>query len=394
MRWIFTIIVSLVFAISFGACDDEPADGDADGDTDGDADTDTDVDGDTDGDTDTDADGDRDADGGGDADPDAPPLPPVVFPGDSWETRSPEDVGLDPDLLDDFREATGDRRGVIIRHGYLVYNWGDQTTKMDWLSAAKPVTATMLMFAVFEGKLSSVDDLVGGWDWEMSAKDSDMTFRHLANMVSGYALSEAPGEAWGYNDYAINLYSKTLFDRVFAEGSPDDVALHPSRFGALQLEDEQVYGSREGYGLMMSPRDFARIGWFWLNRGRWGDEQLLPTSYFDSYAQPGVPATTPRTSGGTDDYLSVDSFGGGTNQTPHGPGIYGFNWWFNPGQQTWPDVPEDAFQANGLWNEYALTVIPSLGIVAAWRGNRASTDEFAAPMNDELRHLVDAVLAP
>ena len=34
-------------------------------------------------------------------------------------------------------------------------------------------------------------------------------------MTGGYARPEPPGAAWAYNDFAIQLYQKTLFDRVF-----------------------------------------------------------------------------------------------------------------------------------------------------------------------------------
>ena len=44
-----------------------------------------------------------------------------------------------------------------------------------------------------------------------------MTFRHLANMMSGYGRPDSPGAAWAYNDYAIQLYQRTVFDRVFQE---------------------------------------------------------------------------------------------------------------------------------------------------------------------------------
>jgi len=49
-----------------------------------------------------------------------------------------------------------------------------------------------------------------------------MTFRHLADMTSGYACADkdeqgkplSPGSRWAYNDYAIMLYARTL-DKVF-----------------------------------------------------------------------------------------------------------------------------------------------------------------------------------
>ncbi|MBW2459062.1 MAG: hypothetical protein JRI68_31470, partial [Deltaproteobacteria bacterium] len=142
-----------------------------------------------------------------------------------------------------------------------------------------------------------------------------------------------------------------------------------------------------------SPRDFARIGWFWLNHGRWGDQQLLAANLLAEHLTPAVPGSLPRTAGGnTNDYLGIGTYGGGTDQTGLGPGIYGFNWWFNPGSQVWPAAPADTVQANGHWNGEVLTFIPSLAIVAAWRGSGANPESFNDPMNAILTALMDTVL--
>lgn len=51
----------------------------------------------------------------------------------------------------------------------------------------------------------------------------------------------------------------------------------------------------------------------------------------------------------------------------------GFNFWFNEpvgqsGSRSWPSLPADAYQANGMWNRDTVTVIPSLRTVIAVRG--------------------------
>lgn len=318
----------------------------------------------------------------------------VVFPGEHWEMRAPAQAGLDVAKLDEFAKTVGGP-GCVVRDGYMVYSWGDITSKLDWASAMKPVMSTMLLFAVHEGKLPSVNALVNPYvekvyGSSLNAKDQTMTFRHLANMVSGYGRVEAPGEAWAYNDWAINLYSKTLFDGVFQE-KPDSVAKRASRLGVLQIEDGTFFGSRKGYGLLMSPRDFARIGWFWLNKGNWGGKQILPESFFDNYMKADVPPDLPRSCAETSDYLNVYFTGGGTDQTSRGPGIYGFNWWFNTDKKTWPNAPGDTFQANGHWNGEVCCVIPSLKLVATWKGSGAPRDTFNQPMNNYLRILMSAV---
>lgn len=295
---------------------------------------------------------------------------PSVYPGSTWQQRQPEDVGLDSEKLDRFAERVGGD-GCVVCDGYLVKSWGEVTRHKDWASAAKPVLGSLLMLAVQEGRIASVDARVSESGWQLVSKDAPMTFRHLANMVSGYALGEAPGAAWGYNDYAIQLYAKSL-EKAF--GQTLDEAFR-TRMGTLQFEDGEFFGSRNGTRVTASSRDFARLGWLWLNRGNWNGQQILDGRIIDSCFQVGVPSSTPMAATQEhNDYLKIDTYGGGTNQTPHGPGIYGFNFWFNSklpsGERVWPSLPADAYQANGLWNRDTLTIIPSWNMIIASRGAR------------------------
>jgi CubicO group peptidase (beta-lactamase class C family) len=313
-----------------------------------------------------------------------------IYPASQWQTRTPAQVGLIASTLDEFRQATGNRAGVIIKDGYLIYSWGSISSKFDWASAAKPVVSTMLFYAIKELKLSSVNALIADLGWDLIEKDETMTFHHLANMTSGYALPERPGAAWGYNDYAIALYNKSLFDRVFKQ-KPDVVVRAASRLGVLQFQDGALYGTaRRGYGLVTSPRDFARIGWFWLNKGNWRGTQRLPASYFDSYMKPRVPATLPRTSGGINDYLSIGTTGGGTNQDFPGQGTYGYNWWFNSNRVIWPDAPADTIQARGHNNSESMFIIPSRKLVVAFKGRNSTSANAFADANRYLKILMQA----
>ncbi len=321
-----------------------------------------------------------------------------VFPGRTWANRTPEEAGMDPAVVDAFVASIGGS-GCLVRDGYMIRSWGDPTARGDWASAAKPVTSTMLFFAVEEGRLASVDAPVVDTGFALTGADRGITFRHLANMTSGYARREPPGAAWAYNDIAINLYVHALFDRVFDDGSADAAALGAARLGALGFEDGGIYGpSRGGYGVTASPRDYARIGWLWLNRGRWDDAQLLPARYFDEYVRPGVPGELPRTTGEDADYLDVGSYGGGSDQGFSGQGIYGFNWWFNApvgtsSALTWPDAPLDTFVADGHGGREVVAVLPSLGIVVSARGDWGGSrpGDPSAGMNTRLAMLDAAV---
>ena len=122
-------------------------------------------------------------------------------------------------------------------------------------------------------------------------------------------------------------------------------------------------------------RDFARIAWFWANDGKWNGKQILPRRYFHEFRKAQASQHLPVSrEAGTDDYLKIKTFGGGSEHfTRFGPGVYGFNWWFNgTGDRhrenlTWPDAPMDTFMSIGAGGNNAA-VIPSLGLVLVGAG--------------------------
>jgi hypothetical protein len=153
--------------------------------------------------------------------------------------------------------------------------------------------------------------------------------------------------------------------------------------------------------LLASVRDFARITWFWLNKGNWNGKQVLPRKFFDRYQHPDVPVDLPwSTQAATDDYLHIGSYGGDSNQkVGEGPGIYGFNWWFNAyGQSnrdrlTWPDAPKDTFMSLGARGN-SSAIIPSLNMVvvgafAKWGEEEPGRAE--ALLNRRLKMVISAV---
>lgn len=318
-----------------------------------------------------------------------------VFPAKEWSQRSPAELGLDPARLDKISELL-QGRGCVIKSGYVVKSWGSQSERRDWASSAKPVLSTLLMFAIAEGKVADANALVAELGWPLEPKDKSMTLGHLANMISGYARPEAPGAAWAYNDFAIQLYQKTLFDKIFRD-DPDRVAAQ--RFAPLELQDGLQFdpGRRR---LKASVRDFARLAWFWRNRGIWNGREVLPGRLFEEYQRPQVPIDLPL-SGKEEpgDYLKIGSYGGGSNHfSKGGPGVYGFNWWFNgvtaahPGVHTWPSAPPDTFMSIGAHGNCAA-IIPSLDLVLV--AANANWGEFEpgdrqSPMNRVLGLLVEA----
>jgi len=317
-----------------------------------------------------------------------------VFPGKNWETAEPGKLGLDKQRLREYaRRVKGD--GIIVRYGRVAHQWGAVDKPRDWASAGKPVLATMLLLGVERGVIASVHAPVAEAGWALEGKDTKITYAHLANMVGGYSRAEPPGAAWAYNDVGIMLLGKSLEKRMgrpLAEVARD--WLDP-----LQFQDGPVFGSRDGLGVILSPRDMARLGWFWLEEGRWGKQRLISKKLYRETVSVQVPSRLPRSQGKGSDSLKIGSYGGGTDQTAYGPGIYGSGFWFNAelpsGEKTWPAAPAGTYQANGAWNTHTVTVFPSLNMVVvvsqARRPGKFSPGEKNSPADRNLKILMDAV---
>lgn len=107
----------------------------------------------------------------------------AVYPGELWPTKTPDEAGLDAEKLKAFSDYAGGF-GCVVRHGYMVYTWGDVSRRMDAASAAKPVYAHFLFKAVEEGTIPSLDQPVSEWEPRLKKinanldhKDARITWR-------------------------------------------------------------------------------------------------------------------------------------------------------------------------------------------------------------------------
>jgi CubicO group peptidase (beta-lactamase class C family) len=324
-----------------------------------------------------------------------------VIPGAAWEERTPEAAGLSRKKLDALRDLVGGR-GCVVKGGTLVTSWGDLTKSADVASAVKPVISTLLLLAVQEGRLESVDAAVSRVEPRLTGKNEGITWRQLASQTSGYGLAEPPGAAYSYNDYAIALYFDSLMTGVFRRPGTEVVR---SRLGdVLGFQDPvsfEAFGPTDRPGrLAISVRDFARFGLLVLRGGKWGDRQVVdPGLMYLSISAP-IPRETPRTSGKEAEMIPGQRTLGGTrNITPAGPGLYSFNWWLNgtddQGRQLFVDGPGDLVAALGHGGKRALLLFPSLDLVVSW--NDSSIDDHdrspgnpGSRLNQAVRLLVEA----
>ncbi|MDD3108487.1 MAG: hypothetical protein PHV49_04660 [Alistipes sp.] len=277
----------------------------------------------------------------------------VTYPQTSWER---DDRGMKDTALMALAQAVGGD-GCVILDGKILYQWGHIARPDDWASACKPILSTLLFCAIDEGLAQSPDDRLIDHGVPLRGKDTTITFRALGAMTSGYALCEPSGVAYAYNDYAIQLYQIALFDYLFRDNA---MTVTQNQFAHLQFQDPYHYSARRRIAL--SVEDYARLVWLWRNRGAWNGEQVVSRKYFMREMRPQVPYDLPHAAPcDPRDNLHIGSYGGGADHyTQYGPGVYGFNWWFNrrsphtDGALLFPSLPDDLIFAMGVRGHLAL----------------------------------------
>jgi len=330
----------------------------------------------------------------------------AVYPGAIWRTRAPEEVGLERAQLDALRDFVGGC-GCVVRHGYMVYAWGDQALRGNVYSACKPWFSHFLFKAVEEGKIPSLDQKVDVWEPRLNNlnpalgfKDRDITWRHLANQTSCYGVEEKPGTAFNYNDYQMALFWDTLFLKVY--GATYDIvdakALHPQLTDLLQCQDNPTFmvtgTNREMGRLGVSVRDFARFGLLYLRHGNWQGRQLISAEHARMAVTSPLPGSLPDSTEELAEMIpgqrTIGRVARPQKQGAHS-GSYSWLWWVNgvdrDGKRRWPDAPLDTYGTFGK-DGNAMIVIPSLDLVVSWSSPKM--DELAA-QNEGLQLVVESV---
>lgn len=338
-----------------------------------------------------------------------------IFPGKTWAKKSPAEVGLDAEKLKAFSKFVGGR-GCVIRHGYLVYSWGDVGRRADVASAAKVFYSHFLFKALEDEKITSLDEKVIRWEPRLKEinkslgfKDREITWRHCANQTSCYQLREKPGKAYAYNDWQMALFWDTLFLKVYGvtHGTVDEKVFHPLLTERLQCQDKptmMAFGTRNRAGrVAISVRDFARFGLLYLREGNWKGKQLISRKHAKMAVTSLLPNSIPRAGKKLAEMIKGQRTLGSSrkpdNQTDH-YGSYSWLWWINGvdrhGIRMFPDAPKDLYGAFGHGGPRAMWVIPSLDIIVSY--NDARLRKWVSgkknPTNTAMQLLVDAVKEP
>lgn len=336
----------------------------------------------------------------------------AVFPGKEWAKKTPAEVGLDAQKVKEFSRFVGGR-GCVVRHGYMVYTWGDVSRRADVASACKPFYSHFLFKAVEDGKIESLDEKAVRWEprlkhinEELAFKEAVITWRHFANQTSCYQLVEKLGTAYAYNDWQMALFWDTLFLKVYGASydNVDEQVFQPLLTDPLRCQDKptmMAFGTKNRPGRVgISVRDFARFGLLYLREGNWNGKQPISREHATVAVSSPLPNSIRRAGRKAAEMIPGQrTLGSGSkpdNQTDH-LGSYSWLWWINgidrEGTRMWPDAPHDTYGAFGHGGPRAMWVIPSLDIVVSYNDARLRGwySGENSPTNQAMKRLVAAV---
>jgi CubicO group peptidase (beta-lactamase class C family) len=332
------------------------------------------------------------------------------FPGTTWETRTPEEVGLDPARLEElntYLEGTDSNCVAVIKDGYLVderyWHETDGETNQEIFSASKSTTSTLVGIAEEQGYLDieqPASDFITEWQGTPS---EDVTIKNLLSNDSGryydvetdymrmaagspdrteFAISldqqHPPGEHWEYNNSAIQTL-EAVIERSTGQDMEEFAQanlLEPIGMSS-SISRDQAGNPAAFMGVQAGCLDMARFGYLFLQEGNWDGEQVVPAEWVAEAT--GAPSQDLNSAYG---YLWWRNADGGWILPAVGglsDGVF------------WEGAPLDAYAALGLGNQIIL-VLPSENMVVARAGPTGRNDS-AANQSTSVGRVAELVVA-
>jgi CubicO group peptidase (beta-lactamase class C family) len=247
---------------------------------------------------------------------------PLSTSPEPWPTAVPEEVGFDSarvvEMFDFVREHQIPVHSVqLVRRGRLVldayFHPYDGKTRHDVASVTKSITSTLVGLAIERGHIRDVEQPVLDFFPEhptaqMETRKRKQTLQHLLTMQSGWDCGLEPNEArlfemrrqadwkrfmldlpmvtepgtrWAYCSGNCHVLSVILKQ---ATGMSALDFARRELFEPLAIRDVEwtadPAGNSHGWGdLQMHPRDMAKLGQLFLQRGRWNERQVLRNAW-------------------------------------------------------------------------------------------------------------------
>ncbi|MDG1054235.1 MAG: serine hydrolase [Polaribacter sp.] len=272
-----------------------------------------------------------------------------------------------------FSNNTQTRAVVVIHKNQIIaekYDTGfTKSSRILGWSMTKSIMSTVFGIMQKQGKIH-VNQHVNNYDWTQDDRGS-ITYNNLLQMNSGLEWDEdynsisdvskmlflekdmtmiqakkplvgKPNETWNYSSGTSNLISRLIRSKFNSHQEYLDYwyAEFIDKIGMnSMLVETDLSGNYVGSSYAWAtPRDWAKFGLLYLNKGNWNGEQLFNPSWVD--------------------YISTPTNGS--------DGTYGGHFWLNAEGQ-FQDVPKNMFYASGYQGQFVF-VFPDQDLVVVRMG--------------------------
>jgi CubicO group peptidase (beta-lactamase class C family) len=321
-------------------------------------------------------------------------APSTNWPTRGWRSSSPEAQGMDSaklaEAFDFIREHKIPIHSLlIVRNGNIVldsYFYPFQSDQLhDGASMTKSVTSTLIGIAIGQRKLSGVSQSVLSLFPQRTIANRDerkeqVTIEHLLTMTSNLdcrsqheiTLSEMM-QSKDWVEFMLDLpMSKDSGNKfVYCSGGMhllSGIISQTTGVSALEFARRELFRPlgindvvwpgdpnriTHGWGdLHLRPRDWAKLGYLWLNHGRWEDRQLVPVDWMEAATQ-------------------VHSRASWGDQ-------YGYGFWIHPERKP----PE--FEALGRGGQ-RVSVLPALNLIVVFTGGEFEPGDIGKFIGQSLK---------
>ena len=320
------------------------------------------------------------------------------WPTEGWRTSTPEEQGIDSEMLADMLGAIRNERYdidsvLVVRHGHMVLDayihpFGpDQRHTIH--SCTKSIVSALIGIAIDKGYIGGADQAVLDILPDRSAANLDankeaMTLEDVLTMSTGLKCRDSYLYGWrGLNEmrasedwvqFVLDLpmaeepgirfeycnSASFLLSAIIQETTGTSAAAFAEKylFGPLGISDvvwpSNLQGINIGWGeLRMRPHDMARIGYLYLNAGQWDGKQVVPAGWVEASTRKHVSARTLQNG-------------------------YGYQWWIHP---------SGMYMALGYAGQY-IVVVPQKDMVVVFTSD-LSERQFFVP-----QELLDDFILP
>jgi CubicO group peptidase (beta-lactamase class C family) len=318
----------------------------------------------------------------------------AYWPTEGWKACTPEEAGMNSAKLDQAIAYTAtpgfNTDGVaVIRKGHIVgeayFGNFKKNTQHVSHSMAKSFTSTLIGIAIDKGLIKGVDENLCRFysQWDCDDKDdlrSKITIRHALTLTTGLEWHEdwsrwdpATNDAlkMGASGHFVKYMAKRegLYEPgqrfIYSTGDPmllTKVIGETTGKSAFDFAEENLFGplnitnvrwdkDLDGYtatawGLHTTVRDFAKLGYLFLNKGKWDDKQVVSEAWVETATQ--------------------------TDRSVRMWGAYGYLWHvnlpyrlsqqFHKSPVSRDTIPADSYMAEGVLGQ-TIVIIPSKDLI-------------------------------